>query len=123
MHHDTMIFGGMKFAAMATGTAGMAASVATGDWSVYLFGVQLQILLAAFGGAVVSLSFLAVQRAWYITVGVGTVAGAYATPLAAHSLGIEQDLHRGVAFTIALMLQIIVPALTSWIKRKGDGNA
>lgn len=124
MHQETILLGGMKVSALVGGAVATAASVATGDWSVFIFGVQLPILLAAFGGSIVSLSFIAVQRAWWATIGAGTLAGAYATPLVAHAVGfINDDLHRGVAFGIGLLLQVIIPSAQVWIARKGSGNA
>lgn len=121
------VFGGLSAVKIMASVGGSAvatgASIAVGDWSLAMFGVPLTVLLAAFGGSVLSLSFVQAQRAWYFTVGAGTMAGAYGTPLAAHALSLSEIYYRGVAFGIAALLPFIVPAVGRWIQRKGDGNA
>jgi hypothetical protein len=92
-----------KVAAAATSAATGAASWWTADWSVAVFGVPLSVLLAAFAGAVVALTFLPPVLSFLQLVGrvvMGTVASAYVTPLAGFLwAGIP---HLPVAFLLGL---------------------
>lgn len=92
-----------KALAAATSAATGTASWATADWSLAVFGVPLAVLLAAFAGAVVALTFLPPVVSFLRLIGqvvTGTVAAAYVTPLAGFLwAGVP---HLPVAFLIGL---------------------
>lgn len=102
-----------KVATLATGTTGGLASIVTADWALAIFGVPVSVLLAAFAGAMISLSFLSAPESLRRTltlVSCNTLIGTYGAPLAAKSLEWnEPRLSIGLAFGIALVIQMIIP--------------
>lgn len=119
----------MQIAAGATAAASTAASFATGDWSIAVFGVPLATVLAAFAGAVVSNTFMPSQglmrMAWVLAA--GTLVGAYLAPLVAKIpqvfipsvTQLPDTLEKPIAFLLGLAVQVGVPAFLSRIKNKG----
>lgn len=123
-------------AALAATTAGFA-SVATVDWTMGVFGVPLSVFLAAFAGALISLSFLPpppekesahrmiVSRAYHVAC--GTVLAAYLEPGAFRMLNhyIEPDLPvtlgLGVACALGVGLMLVIPIGLKWLRIKFGG--
>lgn len=89
--------------------AAMASSAVGGffadQWSLHLLGVPVSVVLAAFAGAFLSLSW---QRripapAKCAAVWLGTLAGAYLTPLAIQYAGLGGQFQLALAFGIGLV--------------------
>lgn len=82
--------------------AGAVNSFLADQWSLHLFGVPVSVVLAAFAGSFFSLSWQkripAVAKC--SSVWIGTLAGAYLTPLVLHYGEI------GVQFQLAIALVI-----------------
>lgn len=109
--------------------AGIAAGV-TVSWSLAVFGVPLPVVLAAFAGAMVALTFMQMQgpiRA-LLSVASGTVGGAYLAPFAIKLAGALltppvsaaiADADKPVAFLFGLGFQVAVPAFFAWIQKRG----
>jgi hypothetical protein len=75
------------------------------QWSLHLLGVPVSVVLAAFAGAFLSLSW---QRripapAKCAAVWLGTLAGAYLTPLAIQYAGLGTQFQLALAFGIGLV--------------------
>jgi hypothetical protein len=93
----------------------MAATTAAGSyiadqWSIYFLGVPLSVVLAAFAGAFLALSWQRKLPAPVkcATVWLGTFAGAYLTPIAMHYSDIPAQFQLAVAFGVGIMAE---PAL------------
>lgn len=113
------------------GTAAVAA-YASNDLSVAIFGVQMAVVLAAFAGAMIALTFVHIEGRWKAALSVvsGTVGGAYLAPLMQKMAGVLvpglpvlEDMDKPVAFLLGLAFQIAVPVLFARIKSKGGTNA
>jgi hypothetical protein len=96
------------------------ASGASGVWlsgvSLAWLGVPLPVLLLGLSGAMCARSFLPglpLPRL-LVSVLVGTLAAAAATPLAAHYLGLPASLHLGLAFFTGLFAELAL----SWLFRR-----
>lgn len=124
-----------KLASLSAGTTGGIGSLMTADWAIALFGVPVSVILAAFAGAMISLSFLPapsdLKRA-AVGVGCNTLIGTYGAPGVAKMLGwSEPHLALGLAFGIALTIQFVAPIaykaipdlLKAWTDRiRGGGG-
>lgn len=58
-------------------------SVATGDWSVAVFGVPFPVLVAGFAGALIAVAMMPPLARWYLPLGIGTGISAYTTSFGA----------------------------------------
>lgn len=111
---------------VAAGT--VAAAAATAGWTldgvlVNYVGVPLATVLMAFAGAVVSLTWMKTERAWWAVVGAGTLIGAACSPLVAEvAFQPERALlvQKAIAFALGLGVQVAVPAFFEWIKNRGQ---
>lgn len=96
---------------LASGAAtSMVGSYLADQWSLYLFGVPLSVVLAAFAGAFFALSWQRKlpPKAKCAAVWLGTFAGAYLTPLVMHYSNLTLNFELAVAFAIGLVSE---PAL------------
>jgi len=103
-----------------TAAAVAATSGLSGMWlsgvSLAWLGVPLPVLLLGLSGAMCARSFLPglpLPRL-LVSVVVGTLAAAAATPLAAHYLGLPASLHLGLAFFAGLFAELAL----SWLFRR-----
>jgi hypothetical protein len=104
-----------------TAAAGIAAgSGLSGVWlsgvSLAWLGVPLPVLLLGLSGAMAARSFLpkVPLPRMLVSIVVGTLAAAAATPLVAHYLGLPAGLHLGLAFFTGMFAEL---ALT-WAFRR-----
>lgn len=109
---------------------GVANGFIADTWSLHLFGVPVSVVLAAFAGAFFSLSW---QRripapAKCAAVWIGTLAGAYLTPLAIQYAELGTQYQLAIAFGIGLVgepalhrLYQRIPQLVD--KRTGTGDS
>lgn len=111
---------------VAAGTA--AAAAAAAGWTldgalVFYIGVPLATVLMAFAGAVVSLTWMKTEKAWWAVVGSGTLIGAVCSPLLAE-VAFEPDralvMQKAIAFALGLGVQVAVPAFFEWVKNRGQ---
>ena len=113
---------GQALIGASVGLLAAGGSVATESWSMTMLGLPLSTILAAFSGAFISLTFIAwpgcIRAA--STIAAGTGVGAYLAPLAEHAFAIPVVLEKGVAFGLGLTVQVAVPALLAWIKKRGE---
>lgn len=100
---------------LAVAAVSGGAAFATRDLSVTYIGVPLPVLLAAFAGAALILSFLPARdggRARMLgTVILCALAGAYGAPSMAKSVAVFAGSDMLAAFVIAALTQIAVPML------------
>ena len=91
------------------------ASAASGIAS-FIFGVPTAVLLAAFAGASLSLSFSEPRKflGSVMYVGSGTVTAAFCTPLVLHFANGVPD--RAVAFVIGFATMHFLPSLAETLK-------
>lgn len=95
-----------------TAAAVSAASGMSGVWlsgvSLVWLGVPLPVLLLGLSGSMCALSFLprVPLPRMVLSIVVGTLAAAAATPLVAHYLSLPSALHVGVAFFIGLFAEL-----------------
>lgn len=96
-------------------TAVASAGSAVAGWSLsgvslQWLGVPLPVLLLGLSGAMSALSFLPRLSLPRMTLSiiVGTLAAAAATPLLAHYLGLPPGLHLGVAFFAGLFGELSI---------------
>ena len=112
-----------KIAAGTVSTGAAAAGWSLDGLAISNLGVPLSTVLMAFAGAVISLTWIETHRKWWIVVIAGTMTGAVCAPLVAWGAGIEPAraivLEKAIAFVLGLTVQIVVPTLIEWIKRKG----
>jgi hypothetical protein len=103
---------GAAAVAATSGLSGMWLSGVSLAW----LGVPLPVLLLGLSGAMCARSFLPglpLPRL-VVSVVVGTLAAAAATPLAAHYLGLPASLHLGLAFFAGLFAELAL----SWLFRR-----
>jgi hypothetical protein len=103
---------GAAAVAATSGLSGMWLSGVSLAW----LGVPLPVLLLGLSGAMCARSFLPglpLPRL-LVSVVVGTLAAAAATPLAAHYLGLPASLHLGLAFFAGLFAELAL----SWLFRR-----
>jgi len=103
---------GAAAVAATSGLSGMWLSGVSLAW----LGVPLPVLLLGLSGAMCARSFLPglpLPR-MLVSVVVGTLAAAAATPLAAHYLGLPASLHLGLAFFAGLFAELAL----SWLFRR-----
>lgn len=118
-----------KIGAASAAVSGVA-SITMADVSVFIFGVPVSVVMAAFAGAMISLTFLPGQGLLkaIITVVSGTFAGAYLAPFilrvsdSLFTTKIPEDLDKPVAFLLGLGFQIMVPRFFAWLKSKGGAQ-
>lgn len=111
---------------VAAGTA--AAAAAAAGWTldsalVFYVGVPLATVLMAFAGALVSLTWMKTERAWWVVVGSGTLIGAVCAPLVAEAFVASERalvLQKAIAFALGLGVQVAVPAFFEWVKNRGQ---
>lgn len=89
-----------------------AVSLATGDWSVAVFGVPFPVLVAGFAGALIAVAMMPPLSRWWAALAAGTGISAYTTSFFAlmldkfTSLGDSDD--RVVAFLVGLLSYFLV---------------
>jgi len=97
-----------------------AAALITADYSMALFGIPASVLFAVFCGAVIAIRFLpeVSRMAWATNIGIGTIAGGYATPIAAEVVKTEHinSLGAGVGF----IAYFILSNAFTWFKKFTD---
>jgi hypothetical protein len=107
--------GSNETAAAVAATSGLSGMWLSGVSLAWL-GVPLPVLLLGLSGAMCARSFLPglpLPRL-LVSVVVGTLAAAAATPLAAHYLGLPASLHLGLAFFAGLFAELAL----SWLFRR-----
>jgi len=107
--------GSNETAAAVAATSGLSGMWLSGVSLAWL-GVPLPVLLLGLSGAMCARSFLPglpLPR-MLVSVVVGTLAAAAATPLAAHYLGLPASLHLGLAFFAGLFAELAL----SWLFRR-----
>lgn len=116
----------LKAAAGMAATGSAAVGWTMDNLSITHLGVPLSTVLMAFAGAAISLTWIRTHRKWWIVVIAGTMIGAVCAPLVAWGAGIETGravvLEKAIAFVLGLTVQIVVPSLLEWIRRKGQGE-
>ena len=98
--------------AAGAGVTGVSLTGVSLEW----LGVPLPVLLLGLSGAMCARSFLPglpLPRL-LVSVLVGTLSAAAATPLAAHYLGLPASLHLGLAFFTGLFAELAL----SWAFRR-----
>lgn len=133
---DSMVQGRIASAGLAFASG--AASLATDQWALAIFGVKSATLLAAFAGAVLMLSFLPPEpgRRWAPRVVTATLLAAYAKPVVhpwlVEKFHISEDARLAIAALLAMLIQalltremrsIIWAVVRSWLLRfKAPGD-
>lgn len=95
-------------ATMAAGSA--AGSYLADQWSLHFLGVPLSVVLAAFAGAFLALSW---QRklpplAKCASIWIGTAGGVYLTPIVMHYVAVPAHFQLAIAFAVGIVAE---PAL------------
>ena len=129
-----------KLAALTSSAISSAASVATADWTMGVFGVPMSVFLAGFAGALVSLSFLPPpatdQDAKKTLLGMaghvasGTVLAAFCEPLVLLAIThyfkpdepLPASVHLGIAGLLGALLMVVLPIGIKYLKGKFGGG-
>jgi len=129
-----------KFVAQVSSAASGAASIATVDLTMGVFGVPLSVFLAGFAGALVSLSFLPPpvndqdRRKTLVNMAAhvcsGTLLAAFSGPLVLWGINtylkppapLPDSLGIGIAGLLGALLMLLLPIGVSYLK-KFSGSA
>jgi hypothetical protein len=89
------------------------------DYVSGILGIKTATLIAAFLGAVVSLSYVPELTRWrlFTSVFAGTSVSVYGVPIATHYAGIPDSLERAIAFFAGLLAMRMVPVLFHLVDR------
>ena len=97
-------------------TSGTAAWI-TSDITMAVFGIPASVLFAVFCGAVIAIRFLpeVTRWTWASQIGIGTVAGGYATPLAAEM--IKTDHVNSIGAALGFLSYFILSKAFTWVEK------
>ena len=97
-----------------------AASWLTADAAMAIFGIPASVLFAVFCGAVIAIRFLpeVTRWTWASQIGIGTVAGGYATPLAAEL--VKTDHVNSLGAAVGFLSYFILSNAFTWVKKFTD---
>lgn len=116
----------------ASTTASVAAVVGAVDLTMFMFGVPLPVVLAAFGGACMALAILPAMRMYHIIMAVmmGTGFGVYGSQLIISWQNMNPKLTGPTAFFLGLFAhvlmttafkegrELILLAMQNWLRAK-----
>jgi hypothetical protein len=112
----------LEVKAGAVSAASAASSWLVADqWSTHILGVPVSVVLAAFAGAVLVLSFLPPASKgrvpWQVKIVSATLFASILEPLIAHFFSIPDKAQLGLAAAIAAALQALaVPEVREWMR-------